>query len=250
MDDMRVGALFRAVRIRRGWRQEDVAHVAGLSRALVSVIERGHLDRAALGTLRSVARALDIRIDVLPRWRGGEAERLLNAGHSAMHEQLARVFEQLPAWCSAPEVSFSIYGERGVIDIVAWHAGERALLVIELKTALVDVQDLIGSMDRKKRLAAQVVRDRGWVPKTVSVWVIVAGSSTNRRHVNAHRAVLRSAFPTDGHTMRRWLGHPDGAVAGLSLWSNATGGDVMRRPEGRQRVRRPVRRPNATGTGV
>jgi len=240
----------RAVRIRRRWRQQDLADNARVSRGAISRIERGHVEGVTVAMLDRLAIALEIVLKVELLWHGADRDRLLNARHSAMHELVARMLAMQPGWIAVPEVSFSIYGERGVVDIVAWHAGERALLVIELKTALVDVQDLIGSMDRKKRLAAQVVRDRGWVPKTVSVWVIVAGSSTNRRHVNAHRAVLRSAFPTDGHTMRRWLGHPDGAVAGLSLWSNATGGDVMRRPEGRQRVRRPVRRPNATGTGV
>ena len=44
----------------------------------------------------------------------------------------------------APEVSFSIYGERGVIDILAWHPGRRALLIIELKTDIVDVNELVG----------------------------------------------------------------------------------------------------------
>jgi transcriptional regulator with XRE-family HTH domain len=45
MDDIRVGAAFRAVRIRRGWRQQDVADRAGVSRALISLIERGKSGR-------------------------------------------------------------------------------------------------------------------------------------------------------------------------------------------------------------
>jgi len=49
-----------------------------------------------------------------------------------------------PEWQVFPEVSFSIWGERGVIDLLAWHPGRRALLVIELKTELVDVGELHG----------------------------------------------------------------------------------------------------------
>ena len=44
MQDARLGAIFRAVRIRRGWRQIDVATRARVSRAEVSLIEQaGHM---------------------------------------------------------------------------------------------------------------------------------------------------------------------------------------------------------------
>ena len=49
-------------------------------------------------------------------------------------------------------MSFSIFGERGVIDVAAWNAEHRALLVIELKTDIVDVNELVGTFDRKVRL--------------------------------------------------------------------------------------------------
>lgn len=69
MDDLRVGAAIRAIRLRRGWRQKDVAAAAGVYRSMVSRIERGHLDEHTLEALRSVAGTLDIRIDVVPSWR-------------------------------------------------------------------------------------------------------------------------------------------------------------------------------------
>jgi hypothetical protein len=56
----------------------------------------------------------------------------------------------------APDASFSIYGERGVVDIVAWHAASRSLLIIELKTLLVDPQELVATMDRRVRLGGQI----------------------------------------------------------------------------------------------
>ena len=91
-------------------RQADVAVRAGVSRSFVSLIERGHLDRVSLATLRRVAAVLDIRIDLIARWRGGELDRLLNAGHSAVHESVARFFLGLPDWMLAPEVTFAIWG--------------------------------------------------------------------------------------------------------------------------------------------
>jgi hypothetical protein len=120
----------------------------------VSRIERGHLRPLSVDAILRVAEALEIRIDWSPRWRGGDLDRMLNAGHAAMHNSVARLFRRLP-WLMAPEVTFSIYGERGTIDILAFHPPTGALVVIELKTELVDVQDLIGSVDRYRRLAAK-----------------------------------------------------------------------------------------------
>jgi transcriptional regulator with XRE-family HTH domain len=54
MDDLRLGALVRAVRQHRGWRQLDLAAAAAVSASFVSLIERGHLDSVALRTLRRV----------------------------------------------------------------------------------------------------------------------------------------------------------------------------------------------------
>jgi transcriptional regulator with XRE-family HTH domain len=220
MDDQRLGATIRAIRVRRGWRQSDLAGRSGVSPATISRLERGHPGLLTVDTVRRVASALDIRVDLVPRWRAGDLDRLLNAKHSQLHELVARWFaKELPTWVLAPEVSYAIYGERGVIDIVAWHPGRRAILVIELKTDVVDVNQLIGKVGEKARLIRQIVRDRGWDPLTVSTWVIVASGRTNRARLAAHQAVLRAAFPADGRGMRRWLADPAGSVAALSLWT-------------------------------
>jgi transcriptional regulator with XRE-family HTH domain len=220
MEDIRVGAAFRAVRTRRRWRQQDVAERAGVSRAFVSLAERGHLDRVSLRTIRRIAAVLDIRIDVVARWRGGELDRLLSGRHSALAESVAATFIKLPGWSVAPEVSFSIYGERGIIDLLAFHEPSGTLLVIELKTAIVDVNELVGNVDRKRRLAARIAAERGWRATSVSSWIIVAAGTTNRRRVTAHRTMLRAAYPHGGRAMHAWIRRPVGRVAGLSMWSS------------------------------
>jgi transcriptional regulator with XRE-family HTH domain len=219
MDDQRFGSMVRAVRVKRRLRQSDLARRAGVSREMVSRIERGRVETMPLRSIRRVTAALDMRADLVGRWRAGDLDRLLNAKHSAMHEQVARMFrDELPDWTIEPEVSFSIYGERGVIDVVGWHEGRRTLLVVELKTDIVDVNDLIGTVDRKRRLASVAVRDRGWSPETVSAWVIVAAGRTNRGRISAHGAVLRAAFPMDGRAVRGWLRDPQRSIAALSTW--------------------------------
>ena len=221
MEDQRFGSTIRAVRVRRGWRQEDLAARSGVSPSTISRLERGHPGSLSLDMIRRVAKALDVRVDLVPRWRAGDLDRLLNAKHSQLHELVARWFaKELPAWILAPEVSYAIFGERGVVDIVAWHPGRRAILVIELKTDIVDVNQIIGKVGEKARLIRQIVKDRGWDPLTVSTWLIVAAGRTNRARISAHQAVLRAAFPADGRVVRRWLADPVGRVAGLTIWGD------------------------------
>jgi transcriptional regulator with XRE-family HTH domain len=223
MSDIRLGAAVRLVRRKRGWRQRDLAARAGVSDATVSRMERGHLDSVALRTIRSVTGALDIRVDVVPRWRAGDLDRLLGARHSALHESVARWFrETFPEWELAPEVSFAIFGERGVVDLLAWHPRRRALLVIELKTDIADVNELLGTLDRKRRLAARIAAERDWVPRTVSAWVIVASGRTNRARIAAHASMVRAALPDDGRAIKAWLREPAGSVAALSTWGRST----------------------------
>jgi transcriptional regulator with XRE-family HTH domain len=219
MEDLRVGATIRAARIKRGWRQSDLAAKARVSQMTVSRIERGQIPELTLAMLRQVAAALEIRLELLPRGRGAVLDRLLTERHSSLHESVAKALaHDFPQWVMASEVSFSIWGERGVIDLILWNPEHRALLIVEFKTELVDVGDLLSTMDRRRRLAAQIVKNRGWYPKTVSTWVILAASRTNARRLAEHRTVLRTAFPVGVREIRRWLREPGRPVAALSLW--------------------------------
>lgn len=207
MTDQGIGALFRAVRLRRGLRQADVAAAAGLDRMAVSRIERGHLASVSLARLRSVATALEVRLELQASWRGAEATRIVNERHSRMHELVATRLARA-GWTFAAEVTFSRWGERGSIDVLAWHPDGRALLVIELKTEIPDPAGLVAQVDRYRRLAPAIARDRGWEAATLMVWVLVAESNMNRRQLARHRTMLRNAFPLDGHAFARIVRHP------------------------------------------
>jgi hypothetical protein len=111
--------------------------------------------------------------------------------------------------------------------VLAWHPGRRALLVIELKTKLVDVSDLLGTMDRRRRLAWRIGRERDWDPITVSTWVVIAESRTNRRAVAAHERTIRSKMPVRSRAIARWLRDPVGRVDALGFlpeWRRVTRG--------------------------
>jgi hypothetical protein len=161
----------------------------------VSRIERGHLDGMPLRVIRRVAAVLEIRVELQPRSRAADLERLVSARHSALAESILAWFARLPDWLARPEVSFNVFGDRGVVDILAWHAATRSLLIIELKTAIVDIGELLGTLDRKRRRAMDIAEQFGWRPATVSVWLVVAESTTNRRRLAEHRATFRAALP-------------------------------------------------------
>jgi transcriptional regulator with XRE-family HTH domain len=241
MDDTRFGAVVRRLRIRARLRQVDLGRLARVSRSTVSRIERGHLGTISFDVLRRVAAVVEIRVDLVPRWRGGDLDRFLGARHSRLHELVARHLAGLPGWTFLPEVSFAIYRDRGVIDIFCFHAGRNALLVIELKTDVVDVNELVGTLDRKVRLATEIARERRWAvtrQTTVSAWLIVAESRTNRRRVAEHRTMLRAGFPADGRSIAGWLADPRRPIRALSFWPDAPPANVGTGLTGVRRVRR------------
>ena len=243
MSDVQVGRVFRAVRLRLGKCQQDVADEAGVSRQVVSRVDCGHLEQVSTAALRAIARVLGIHLDLIARWRGGDLDRMLNRRHAALHEAALGILAGYPGWQFVPEVSSNVWGERGVIDLVGWNEEHRALALGELKSEFVDPGELVGTMDRRRRLAAAIVESRGWEPLVVGMWVIAADTRTNRRHLAASRRLLRNAFPADGHAMTRWLTKPTASIAGLSFVS------VPRVAGEGKRVRRHRARPRRSDPG-
>ena len=212
----------------------------------MSRAERGRLDELRVGDVRAIASALEIRVPFAPWWRGADSDRVLNERHSLMQERVATSFAARPGWLCEAEVTFSVYGERGSIDLLAWHPTRRALLIIELKTELADPAALVAQVDRYRRLAAAIIRERGWDPAFVGAWVIVADSSMNRRRLARHRTMLRGRFPVEGRTIRSWLRQPAGSVAALSFMAIDRPGSTVRMAAPTKRVSRRNRAANGT----
>jgi transcriptional regulator with XRE-family HTH domain len=95
MNAPRFGLAIRALRVRRGWRQEDLGSAAGVSRSLVSRVERGRLRGLPVDALDRLATALEARLDLLVRWEGEGLDRLLDEGHARLVEVVVRVLAAL-----------------------------------------------------------------------------------------------------------------------------------------------------------
>jgi transcriptional regulator with XRE-family HTH domain len=238
MDDQRLGSLLRALRIKRGLRQIDVAVLAGVSDVTVSRIERGQLATLSLGALRRVARVLEVRLDLSAWSRSGDIERIASSRHSALVDALIRELAKA-RWRARPEVSFNHNGERGLVDIAAWHPATRTLLFVEVKTEIVDVGETVGTFDRKRRLAATIARSLGLEPTSYSCAIVIADTRTNHRRVMEHRATFRAAFPGSGRGFRAFIRAPTGTIAAIAFWPLRQPGTARQISGGTRRVRRP-----------
>jgi transcriptional regulator with XRE-family HTH domain len=215
MDDGRVGKAVRAVRRRRGLRQEDVAARAGVHQTTVSKLERGRLDMLTIHTIRSMASVLDVSVAITPRWGSGDLDRLLDAKHAELVEAVTATLRPLH-WTVLVEFTFSHYGERGSVDVVAWQPAGAALLLVEVKSRLVDLQDLLATTDRKRRLVPGLLAaERGWRAASVGSVVVLPEGSRSRNAVARHGATIGARFPGRTTEVRRWLADPREQLAAV-----------------------------------
>jgi transcriptional regulator with XRE-family HTH domain len=224
---------FRALRVKRRLTQEELGAKAGMSRGVVARIEQGHADRVTIATLEALAAELGARFVARLSWNGEALDRLLDAAHASIVEGVIEVLHRY-GWQASPEVSFSEYGERGSIDVLAFHPARRILLVVEVKSVIPDVQAMLMAIDRKARLAPRIARGRGWDATTVGTLLVVAENRTARRRVGTDAATFGAALPKRGREVHRWLRSRDDArpLRGLWLLSNES------HAVARQRVRR------------
>lgn len=212
----------------------------GCSQDLVSLAEGGHLAERTVGGLRRHVAAVGGELVIELRFRGAELDRMMDEGHAALVGTVTRRLGEL-GWEIRAEVTFSVWGERGSIDLVAWHAPTATLLVIEVKTELASIEETLRRHDVKVRLAAAIVEERfGWRPRIVGRLLVLPAESTQRRQVRRHGDVLDTAYPVRGAELRAWMSAPSGAMAGLAFVPVTTEGRANGSPITRRRVRRPV----------
>ena len=238
MDWIRLGLSYRALRIRRGWRQIDLAERASVSRGQVSRIERGLAGGIPVAVLARLATALDARLDIALRWHAEGLDRLLDSAHARLVERVVELLTSY-GWDVAVEVSFAIRGERGSIDVFARHRGSGTVLVVEVKSVVPDNQAMLHGLDRKGRLAPLIAAERGWVaPGPVARLLVVAEGTTSRRRIAALAATYASVLPDRGPAVRSWLRAPVGSMHGILFLPYATGVSTRPTATGVSRVRK------------
>jgi transcriptional regulator with XRE-family HTH domain len=247
MDLRRFGRGIRALRVRRRWRQSDLAAASKVSRSQVGRIERGESRHLQLETVDRVAVAVGGSTELLLRWNGEGLDRLLDHEHARLVEAVVRRLRAL-GWEVAVEVSFARFGERGSVDVLAFHPGRRALAVFEVKSVTPDMQAMLGGLDRKARLGPTIARERGWDSVLVARILVLADTRTNRRRLDAHEATVRAALPAGTREVLRWLADP--APPGLAgVWFLTDDPQANRTLRQRHRVRVEAKGPHSAARG-
>jgi transcriptional regulator with XRE-family HTH domain len=214
MDDARLGRLIRVLRHRRGWRQVDQAERAGVGPDAVGNLESGRLGPMRTASIRAIVSVFGLSYEAGVRGLGATEDRLLDARHAELLGACGKWLSGL-GWQTRSEASYSEWGERGSIDLLAWHPPTASLLVIEIKTELASIEATLRKLDEKVRLASSIVRPSGWRPMSVSRLLVLPEDRTQRRRVAAYASILGSAYPIRSREVRTWCRAPSKSIDGL-----------------------------------
>jgi hypothetical protein len=175
-----------------------------------------------------LANELAARVHIRLDWNGEALDRLLDRGHAALVDSVVRELRH-HGWEIEVEATFAIRGERGSVDVLAWHEASRVLLVIEVKSVVPDVQATLMGVDRKARLGVELARSRGWRPAAVARLLVVAESETARQRVRQHAAIFEAHLPDRTVACRRYLAEPTADRPLRGLWFARVSPDATNR---------------------
>ena len=137
-------------------------------------------------------------------------------------------------------MTYSEYGERGSLDLLAWRPDTGDLMVVEVKTELVSAEATLRKMDEKVRLAPKIVLDRyGWRPRAVSRVLVLSETTLNRRRLRAHAGLFRAALPAGPAEVRRWFREPSARIDGTWFLPLIAPSGGKRKAPARHRLRCP-----------
>ena len=238
MNEVKAGRILRLVRRRRRLTQTQLAALAGISQQTVSSIELGHADDTALRTIRRLAAPLGITVELDLKWRGPEFDRLDDARHAAIVRAVVARFG--PEWEIVVEYTFNHFGDRGSVDVLAWHAARSALLLIEIKSELDSLEAVLRSMDVKVRVVPPLVAaQQGWRLSALGSVLVLPDESSSRRAVAEMGVVFNAALPRRTVDVRKWLAEPAGALRGIWFLATTPARGAIRNPGSPGLVRKP-----------
>jgi transcriptional regulator with XRE-family HTH domain len=202
------GGTAREERRRRRRTLDDVAERAGVSLSMVQRMEAG--GAASLETYARVFTALDLRPELIaadPRRRVVTAARDEDPVHAAMGElEAARL--RAHGFAIALDEPYQHFQFAGRADVVAWDLVARALIHIENRTRVPNVQGALGSYSTKRAYLPAVLAERlglgrgGW--HVVTHAIVAAWTAEALHAIRLHVESFRAACPDSPADFEAW----------------------------------------------
>jgi hypothetical protein len=102
------------------------------------------------------------------------------------------------------------------VDVLAWHPHRRALLIVEVKSRLANLQETCRALDTKARVVPRLAgQARGWRPEVVGILLVVQHCTREREAVSRRSAIFAASFPARNLEIRSWLRNPARPIRGL-----------------------------------
>lgn len=206
---VQVGATIHEVRSAMGWSQRELGRRAGLSQSEISKIERCVVDQLTFDVAGRLMDSLGIRamLDLRAPFIA-DRRRQRDGGHARCLAYVARRLERL-GWSVLTEVEIVSGTARGWIDVLAYRAADRTLLVIEVKTEIEDLGQVQRQLGWYAREAWRAARGAGWRPAVATAVLLVLASARNHERIAANASLLGRDFTMSSSAL-------DGHVAGTS----------------------------------
>jgi transcriptional regulator with XRE-family HTH domain len=190
-----LGATITEIRSTIRWSQRELSRRTGVTQSTISRIERAILKDPPLATIAGLIDAMGghLRIEVDPPFLG-ERRQQLDPAHSRMSGFVARRLET-QRWSVATEVEVGGNRSRGWIDLLAFDARSRRVLVIEIKTQIHDLGRIDRTLGWYEREAWAAARRLEWRPAIVTGCLMLLMTQQNDANVRQNRESLERLFP-------------------------------------------------------
>ncbi len=153
--------------------------------------------------------ALGIRASIRLEARHlADRRRQRDAVHARLTGFVARRLERT-GWLTASEVPLGDGAPRGWIDLLGYRPADRALLVEETKTEILDLGEIQRSLAFYEREAWAAARRIGWRPARVGVLLVALDTDAIARRLTDNRDLALRAFPASVSRTAGWLADPD-----------------------------------------
>ena len=201
----------RETRVARGWTQAHLAERAEVSRTLVSKVECGRRP-VSIASVAAIADALGSLVQLTIK-----SPLLVRSStiHDSVHARCCAYAQrrlERAGWLVTREVPIGSGGTRGWIDLLAFHPGSGAVLVIEIKTEIDDLGRIERTLGWYEREAVRAAREHGWTPRAVSSALLAIDSLAVAEALAGARITVGRAFPVGATTLAAWIADPTTGV--------------------------------------